>query len=79
MDFLLLLDDLKNSIGYYDKGDFSFSSNDTPSDLRNMINGLAYTGWQILNPNAVHKVNNNVFSLNYCYNKAIKETLFGAC
>ena len=79
MDFLLLLDDLKNSIGYYDKGDFSFSNNDAPSRIiRNMNNGLAYTGWQILNPNAVHKVNNNVFSLNYCYNKAIKDnTIWG--
>ena len=79
MDFLLLLDDLKNSIGYYDKGDFSFSSNNVPSRIiRNMNNGLAYTGWQILNPNAVHKVNNNVFSLNYCYNKAITEnTIWG--
>jgi len=79
MDFLLLLDDLKNSIGYYDKGDFSFSNNSAPSRIvRNMNNGLAYTGWQILNPNAVHKVNNNVFSLNYCYNKAIKDsTIWG--
>ena len=79
MDFLLLLDDLKNSIGYYDKGDFSFSNNGAPSRIiRNMNNGLAYTGWQILNPNAVHKVNNNVFSLNYCYNKAIKDnTIWG--
>jgi NDP-sugar pyrophosphorylase family protein len=43
-----------------------------------MNNGFAYTGWQILNPNAVHKVNNNVFSLNYCYNKAIKDnTIWG--
>jgi len=79
MDFLLLLDDFKNSIGYYDKGDFSFSSNDDPSRiLRNMNNGLAYTGWQILNPNVVHEVNKNVFSLNYCYNKAItKNTIWG--
>jgi len=79
MDFLLLLDDFKNSIGYYDKGDFSFSSNNSPSKvIRNINNGLAYTGWQILNPNAVHKVNNNVFSLNYCYNKAIKDnTIWG--
>ena len=79
MDFLLLLDDLKSSIGYYDKGDFSFSNNAAPSRIiRNMNNGLAYTGWQILNPNAVHKVNKNVFSLNYCYNKAIKDnTIWG--
>ena len=48
MHFLLLLDDLKNSIGYYDKGDFSFSDNNAPSRIiRNMNNGLAYTGWQI--------------------------------
>ena len=74
MDFLLLLDDFKNSIGYYDKGDFSFSSNDTPSRIvRNMNSGFAYTGWQIVNPNAIHKINKNVFSLNYCYNKAITE------
>ena len=79
MDFLLLLDDFKNSIGYHDKGDFSFSSNNTPSKIiRNINNGLAYTGWQILNPNAVHKINKNVFSLNYCYNKAITEnTIWG--
>ena len=79
MDFLLLLDNFKNSIGYYDKGDFSFSSNDVPSRIRkNINNGLAYTGWQILNPNAVHKINKNVFSLNYCYNEAItKNTIWG--
>ena len=79
MDFLLLLDNFKNSIGYYDKGDFSFSSNDVPSRIiRNMNSGFAYTGWQILNPNAVLKVNKNVFSLNYCYNKAItKNTIWG--
>jgi MurNAc alpha-1-phosphate uridylyltransferase len=79
MDFLLLLDDFKNSIGYYDKGDFSFSSNDSPSRIvRNMNNGLAYTGWQILGPNAVQKINKNVFSLNYCYNKAITDnTIWG--
>ena len=79
MDFLLLLDDFKNSIGYYGKGDFSFSSNDAPSRIiRNMNNDFAYTGWQILNPNAVHKKNKNVFSLNYCYNKAITEnTIWG--
>ena len=79
MDFLLLLDDLKNSIGYYGKGDFSFSSNDAPSRIiRNMNDGLAYTGWQILNPDTVHKINKNVFSLNYCYNKAITEnTIWG--
>ena len=79
MDFLLLLDDFQNSIGYYDQGDFSFSSNDSPSRIiRNMNSGFAYTGWQILNPNAVLKVNKNVFSLNYCYNKAItKNTIWG--
>ena len=79
MDFLLLLDDFKNSIGYYDKGDFSFSSNDAPSRIvRNINNGFAYTGWQIVNPNAIHKINKNVFSLNYCYNKAItKNTIWG--
>ena len=76
MDFLLLLDNFKDSIGYHGKGDFSFSNKNNPSTIiRNMNKGLAYTGWQILNPNAVNQVINNVFSLNYCYDKAIKENL----
>ena len=74
MDFLLLLDNFKDSIGYHGKGDFSFSNKNNPSTIiRNMNKGLAYTGWQVLNPNAVNQVINNVFSLNYCYDKAIKE------
>lgn len=79
MDFLLLLDNFQNSIGYHDKGDFSFSSKTDPSIItRNMSFGLAYTGWQILNPNIVNKVDKNVFSLNYCYDKAIKDnTIWG--
>ena len=76
MDFLLLLDNFKDSIGYHGKGDFSFSNKNNPSTIiRNMNKGLAYTGWQVLNPNAVNQVINNVFSLNYCYDKAIKENL----
>ena len=76
MDFLLLLDNFKDSIGYHGTGDFSFSNKNNPSTIiRNMNKGLAYTGWQILNPNAVNQVINNVFSLNYCYDKAIKENL----
>ena len=76
MDFLLLLDNFKDSIGYHGKGDFSFSNKNNPSTIiRNMNNGLAYTGWQVLNPNVVNQVINNVFSLNYCYDKAIKENL----
>ena len=79
MDFLLLLDNFQNSIGYNDKGDFNFSSKTDPSIInRNMSFGLAYTGWQILNPNAVNKVDKDVFSLNYCYDKAIKDnTIWG--
>ena len=76
MDFLLLLDNFKESIGYHGKGDFSFSNKNNPSTIiRNINNGLAYTGWQVLNPNAVNQIINNVFSLNYCYDKAIKENL----
>ena len=79
MDFLLLLDNFQNSIGYNDKGDFSFSSKNDPSIItRSMSFGLAYTGWQILNPNVVNKVDKNVFSLNYCYDKAVKDnTIWG--
>ena len=73
MDFLLLLDNFKNSIGYYNKGDFAFSSKNRPSRIsRNMNNGLAYTGWQILNPKVTNEVKKNVFSLNFCYDNAIK-------
>ena len=37
MDFLLLLDNFQNSIGYNDKGDFSFTSKTDPSTItRNM-------------------------------------------
>ena len=73
MDFLLLLDDFKNSIGYYNKGDFAFSSKNRPSRIsRNINNGLAYTGWQILNPKVTNEVKKNVFSLNFCYDNAMK-------
>jgi N-acetyl-alpha-D-muramate 1-phosphate uridylyltransferase len=76
MDFLLLLDNFKESIGYHGKGDFSFSNKNNPSTIiRNINNGLAYTGWQVLNPNKANQVKKNVFSLNYCYDKAIKEDL----
>ena len=51
MDFLLLLDNFQDSIGYNDKGDFGFTNKTDPSRItRNMNSGLAYTGWQILNP-----------------------------
>jgi NDP-sugar pyrophosphorylase family protein len=37
-----------------------------------MNNSLAYTGWQILNPKVTNEVKKNVFSLNFCYDNAIK-------
>jgi MurNAc alpha-1-phosphate uridylyltransferase len=79
MDFLLLLDNFQNSIGYNDNGDFSFTNKTDPSKItRNINSGLAFTGWQILNPNVVNKVDKNVFSLNYCYDQAIKDnTIWG--
>ena len=79
MDFLLLLDNFRNSIGYNDNGDFSFTNKTDPSKItRNINSGLAFTGWQILNPNIVNKVDKNVFSLNYCYDQAIKDnTIWG--
>ncbi|MBH87904.1 MAG: hypothetical protein CMJ12_01960 [Pelagibacterales bacterium] len=76
MDFLLLLDDKKKSIGYNGKGDFALKSKKYPSLIyRKKINSLAYTGWQILNPKVIDEVNSNKFSLNICYDEAIKNNL----
>lgn len=76
MDFLLLLDDTKNSIGYNGGGDFSTENNNYPSKIyRDTVNGLAYTGWQILNPKVIDKVKTRKFSVNMCYDKAIKNNL----
>jgi MurNAc alpha-1-phosphate uridylyltransferase len=73
MDFLLLLDDMRNSIGYDGKGDFSFFHKTMPSRVyRKYSDSLAYTGWQILNPKIIDEVKINKFSLNICYDKAIK-------
>ena len=77
MDFLLLLDNFKNSIGYYGKGDFSFSNKNNPSKItRNTDTGLAYTGWQILNPQVINHVKLQKFSLNYCYDESINNSSF---
>jgi MurNAc alpha-1-phosphate uridylyltransferase len=74
MDFLLLLDNIKNSIGYDGKGDFSFYNNNMPSRIyRNNIDSYAFTGWQILNPKIIDQIKINKFSLNICYDKAIKK------
>jgi len=74
MDFLLLLDDIKNSIGYDRKGDFCFYKNNYPSKIyRKNTDSYAFTGWQILNPKAVDEIKNNKFSLNLCYDNAIKK------
>ncbi|MFP6779873.1 MAG: sugar phosphate nucleotidyltransferase [Alphaproteobacteria bacterium] len=73
MDFLLLLDNKKTSIGYDGKGDFSFYNINMPSQIyRNNSDSYAFTGWQILNPKIIDKVRINKFSLNICYDKAIK-------
>ena len=76
MDFLLLLDDMQNSIGYSGKGDFKSNSEIYPSRIyRRQFNSFAYTGWQILNPKIIDKVKVNKFSLNLCYDRAIKSNL----
>jgi len=76
MDFLLLLDDAKNAIGYNGRGDFSSENKNHPSRIyREHVNGLAYTGWQILNPKVIDKVKINKFSVNMCYDEAIKNNL----
>ena len=73
MHFLLLLDDMTKSIGYDGRGDFSVYNKKKPSRIyRNNSDSFAYTGWQILNPKIVDKVKKNKFSLNICYDKAIK-------
>ena len=76
MDFLLLLDDMQNSIGYSGKGDFISYNEIYPSRIyRRQFNGFAYTGWQILNPKIIDKVKVSKFSLNLCYDRAIKSNL----
>ena len=76
MDFLLLLDDAENAIGYNGRGDFSSENNNFPSKIyRNQVNGLAYTGCQILNPKVIDQVKINKFSVNICYDEAIKNNL----
>ena len=76
MDYLLLLDNNKNSIGYDGKGDFQFLNKKLPSNIkRSTKNRLAYTGWQIVNPKPILKIKNKKFSLNICYDQAIKNNL----
>lgn len=76
MNFLLLLDNIKNSIGYSGKGDFVSNSKTFPAKIfRKQANSLAYTGWQVLNPKIIDEVNVNKFSLNICYDKAIEKNL----
>ena len=72
MDYLLLLDNNKHSIGYKGRGDFYFIKNKLPSIIdRSIKHNIAYTGWQIVNPKPITKINKNKFSLNICYDKAI--------
>ncbi len=76
MDFLLLLDDKTSSIGYTGTGDFKIlKTNSTSIIQRSNVNSFAYTGWQIVNPVPIIKIKNKKFSLNYCYDKAIKNNL----
>ena len=77
MNFLLLLDNNKNSIGYNGKGDFKFiKKNKLPSIIeRSSKHNIAYTGWQIVNPKSVLNIKNKKFSLNICYDDAIKNKL----
>ena len=76
MNFLLLLDDKTSSIGYTGTGDFKILKTNSPSIIqRSNVNSFAYTGWQIVNPVPIIKIKNKNFSLNYCYDKAIKNNL----
>ena len=76
MDFLLLLDDKKKSIGYTGKGDFITNSDTFPAKIfRQQAKSFAFTGWQILNPKIIDEVRINKFSLNVCYDKAIENNL----
>ena len=42
---------------------------------RSSEHNIAYTGWQIVNPKPIIKINKKIFSLNLCYNEAIKNKL----
>ena len=76
MDFLLLLDDRKKSIGYKGKGDFITNSETFPAKIfRKQAKSFAFTGWQILNPKIIDEIRINKFSLNVCYDKAIENNL----
>ena len=76
MDYLLLLDTNQNSIGYKGNGDFNIKDNKNISMIdRSSEHNIAYTGWQIVNPKPIIKINKKIFSLNLCYNEAIKNKL----
>ena len=76
MDALLLLDNFKNSIGYEGTGDFVIKEKSFLSSIERKSNSsaetYAFTGWQILNPQMINKINIKRFSLNYFYDNAIK-------
>ena len=76
MDYLLLLDTNQNSIGYKGNGDFNIIDNKNISMIdRSSQHNIAYTGWQIVNPKPIIKINKKIFSLNLCYDEAIKNKL----
>ena len=77
MNFLLLLDNNKTSIGYNGKGDFKFiKKSKSPSIIeRSTKHNIAYTGWQIVNPTSILNIKSKKFSLNICYDEAIKHKL----
>jgi len=77
MNFLLLLDNNKKSIGYNGKGDFKFTKKYKSASTikRSSKHNIAYTGWQIVNPISILNIKSQKFSLNICYDEAIKNKL----
>lgn len=86
-DFLLLLQDVKKSIGYYGDGDFDFANNiendgaqiltRNNNSISNVKHQFVYTGIQIFNPKIVkeyaEKTGKKFFSLSEIYKAAITE------
>lgn len=73
MDGLLLLCDKNKSFGYYGNGDFTLTPTKELVRDRNIDNSYVFTGLQILKPDLFSSFNEEPFSLNVIYNKALED------
>lgn len=63
MDFLLMLQECKNTIGYDGEGEFNVGQNNQLSHLGNHPHQYMFSGLQILKPSVIAQHNKEIFSL----------------